>query len=171
MSQPCSMHGYYMFACFAISYVSGSGSKLIQRNGTPLKYPAIPISWTEEMGKGGARRTSIPEANFDQIYHVLDLQIHKLGIKKGSVFHMYSHLSKTNAADARGLADNSDMLTQLLKIAPACEIPASLLSRVFKHLLLKWQGLNNGPFHFQMTCSLAPKRTKSPPCCFICGGS
>ena len=118
----------------------------MQRNGMPLKYPPIPISWAVEMGKGGTRRTSIPEASFDQIYQVLDLQIHQLGIKKGLFFGICSHLSKSNAADARGLANNHEMLMNLLKIAPACELPVSLLSKVFRQLLLRWPGLNNGPY-------------------------
>lgn len=118
----------------------------MQRNGMPLKYPPIPISWAVEMGKGGVRRKSIPEASFDQIYQVLDLQIHQMGIKKGVFFGIYSCLSKTNAADGRGLASNQEMLTNLLRIAPACELPVSLLSKVFKQLLLRWPGLNNGPY-------------------------
>ena len=118
----------------------------MQRNGTPLKYPAIPKSWTEEMGKGGARRTTIPETSFDAMFEILDLQIHDMGIKRGLFFHMYDRISRSQAADARGLAANHGMLMGILRIAPAGEVPASIITRALKQLVHKWPGLNNGPY-------------------------
>jgi hypothetical protein len=92
--------------------------------------------------RGGARRQKVADMSQPAVHELFQEHVKKHGVTQGLYFHEYELMDRSHAAGARGLGNNFTVLEQVLKLCPAAELKATMLTNVFTLLAKQYRGLN-----------------------------